>query len=65
MLRRRGVRARIAADRGLLSPANIAARLAFAQHHLAEHDADFWRNVVFTDEKTFDSSKHGRQIVYR
>ena len=65
VLRRRGLRARVAADRALLSPANVAARLAFARQHLAQHDVQFWRRVVFTDEKTFDTSKHGRQIVYR
>ena len=55
----------MAADRALLSPANVAARLAFARQHLAQHDVQFWRRVVFTDEKTFDTSKHGRQIVCR
>ena len=56
---------RVAADRGLLSPANVAGRPAFARQHLAQHDGQFWRKVVFTDEETFDTSRHGRQIVYR
>ena len=30
-----------------------------------EHDMDYWRNVVFLDEKTFRSDCHGRLHCWR
>ena len=66
MLRRAGLRGRVAADRSLLTAQNRAARLQFARRQLELHpDEEHWRAVIFTDEKTFDTASHGRQIVYR
>ena len=57
---------RTAAERSLLTAQNRAARLQFARRQLELHpDEAYWRSVIFTDEKTFDTASHGRQIVYR
>jgi hypothetical protein len=64
-LRAVGLRGRVAEERSLLSPANIQARRAFAEDALNQYPDEFWRDVIFSDEKTFDTSSHGRQIVYR
>ena len=56
----------MAEEKSLLSPENVEARLAFAQSALRDHpDPEYWQDVIFTDEKTFDTSSHERQIVYR
>ena len=66
VLRRQGLRGRVAAERSLLTVQNKAARVEFARRQLELHpDEAYWRTVIFTDEKTFDTSAHGRQIVYR
>ena len=55
---------RVAVSKSLLSEANKRTRLTFAQSML-QRGAEFWRTVVFSDEKTFCTSRHGRLIVYR
>lgn len=40
------------------------ARLGFALQHLP-HDNNFWEHVIFSDEKTFQSSSSGNVRVYR
>lgn len=47
-----------------LTPQHKEARVAFALEHLARDD-DFWRRVVFSDEKVFQSSHNGHIRVYR
>ena len=64
-LRAVGLRGRVAEERSLLSAANVQARLAFAESALRQYADEHWRTVIFTDEKTFDSSSHGRQVVDR
>ncbi|KAK3889508.1 hypothetical protein Pcinc_006480 [Petrolisthes cinctipes] len=39
-------------------------RLAFAQEHVTK-DIGFWERTVFSDEKTFSSSNHGRIHLWR
>lgn len=53
-----------AAQKYLLKAVHKEARLGFALEYLV-HDVDFWNNVVFTDEKTFQSTHSGRIRVYR
>lgn len=55
----------MAEERSLLSEANLQARLNFAMAALNQYPDDYWRDVIFTDEKTFDTSSHGLQVVYR
>ena len=64
-LRAAGLRGRVAEERSLLSEANLQARLNFAMAALNQYPDDYWRDVIFTDEKTFDNSSHGLQVVYR
>ncbi|KAF0304330.1 Transposable element Tcb2 transposase [Amphibalanus amphitrite] len=42
-----------------------AARLAFATESLQRYDPDFWKNVIFTDEKIFRTDSEGRVRVRR
>ena len=39
-------------------------RLGFALQYIA-HDEEFWRKVIFTDEKTFSTSDQRKRHVYR
>ena len=49
-----GLFGRVAAFKSLLSAANSRTRLEFAGQQLDAHaDVVFWRQVVFSDEKTF------------
>ncbi|KAG8239432.1 hypothetical protein J437_LFUL018882 [Ladona fulva] len=55
---------RRAAVKEVLNPAHRAARIAFANAH-AEHGEEVWRQIIFSDEKTFSSSSSGPVLVYR
>jgi hypothetical protein len=57
------LRNRSAANKIFLSVANKEERLRFAFQHI--NNVNFWENVVFSDEKTFQSSSNGRVRVYR
>ena len=59
-----GLFGRVAANKSLLSEENKRARVQYALE-LLEQPPAFWTNVVFSDEKTFCTSRHGRLIVYR
>lgn len=59
-LREAGLNCHVPAVKEVLSEQNKAARLRFAQNNI-RHGLDFWRKVIFTDEKCFSSvSKNGR-----
>ena len=53
VLRRDGLRGRVASERSLLTAQNTAARLQYARQQLQLHpDDEYWRTVIFTDEKS-------------
>ena len=47
-----------------LTEEHRANRLLFAQAYV-DKDLDFWSRVIFTDEKTFCSTAHGRKHCWR
>lgn len=55
---------RVAARKEVLSATHRASRLAFSMQHLNK-GMDFWSRVIFCDEKTFRSSDHGKEHVWR
>ncbi|KAG8235799.1 hypothetical protein J437_LFUL015838 [Ladona fulva] len=55
-----GLDARHAAVKEILTDAHKQARFVFAQKY-----ADFWKTVVFSDEKTFSSCTKGPITVHR
>lgn len=61
---RSGLRNRAAVKKPFLTTVNKEQRVGFALQYLQE-GLGFWRNVVFTDEKTFQSCYNGRLRVYR
>lgn len=54
----------VAAQKPRLSEENKIRRIQFANDFL-NRDNDFWENVVFSDEKIFQSSYNGQLKVYR
>ena len=64
VLHENGLRGRVPAEKDFLSEDHRRARLAFAEEHVNK-DLNFWSKVIFTDEKNFVSSDHGRSVVYR
>jgi transposase len=54
----------VAARKLSLTPMHREARMAFCLEHLARDDA-FWAQVIFSDEKVFQSCPNGRLRVYR
>jgi hypothetical protein len=54
----------VAARKLSLTPMHREARMAFCLKHLARDDA-FWTQVIFLDEKVFQSCPNGRLRVYR
>ncbi|KAG8238686.1 hypothetical protein J437_LFUL016565 [Ladona fulva] len=62
-LRFSGLEARRAAVKEILTDAHKQARLVFAQKHVHK-SIDFWKTVVFSDEKTFSSCPNGPVTVY-
>ncbi|XP_047993531.1 uncharacterized protein LOC125231968 [Leguminivora glycinivorella] len=61
VLHSEGLHNRRPAVKPLLTERHKTARLQFAKDHL---DYD-WSNVIFTDEKSFRSSQHGRLHLWR
>lgn len=53
-LREGGLRCHVPAVKEQLTEDNKVARLRFAQRYVNEH-IEFWRSVIFSDEKTFTS----------
>ncbi|KAG7165288.1 putative Transposable element Tc1 transposase-like 35 [Homarus americanus] len=47
-----------------LTEQHLAVRLQFAQQYVGE-DPEFWSRVVFTNEKTFASTNHGKIHFWR
>ena len=47
-----------------LEERHIQGRLAFAQEYV-DKDLDFWGRVIFSDEKTFSSTNHGKLHCWR
>lgn len=63
-LHKEGLHHRTPTEKDFLEPRHIAARLQFANDHI-HHDWDFWSRVIFSDEKTFQSTNHGRLHCWR
>ena len=59
-----GLHNHAAATKDMLTSAHKDKRLHFAHEHVGE-GMDFWGRVIFTDEKTFSSSTHGRARCWR
>lgn len=58
------LRNRAAASKPFLKNSDKEQRIGFAMQYLPENDC-FWQNVIFSDEKTFQSTYNGRIRVYR
>lgn len=63
-IRESEIRSRVAAQKIQLNEEGKQARLLFALNHI-NNEPQFWENVVFTDEKTFQSANNGSVRVYR
>jgi hypothetical protein len=59
-----GLKSMIAAIKDILTDEHKAARLAFALRYV-NFPIEFWRWVVFTDEKSWSSNAHGQIRVRR
>ncbi len=59
-----GIHSRIAAIKDILSDEHRAFRLHFARRYV-NYSLEFWRWVVFTDEKSWSSASHGEIRVRR
>ena len=63
-LKNNGIYCRRAAVKQDLFPFYMEARMGFALEHLTK-SKEFWRNVVYSDEKTFSSAGMYDKFVYR
>lgn len=59
-----GLHHRVPAVKERLEDRHREGRLRFAQQYV-EENLDFWGRVIFTDEKTFSSTNHGRLHCWR
>ncbi|KAG7177314.1 putative Transposable element Tc1 transposase-like 18 [Homarus americanus] len=59
-----GIQRRVSAIKERLTDQHRTGRLQFAQQYVGE-DLEFWSRVVFTDEKTFASTNHGKIHMWR
>jgi hypothetical protein len=59
-----GLQSRIAAIKDILTPEHRAGRLHFARRYV-DYPVEFWRWVLFTDEKSWSSAAHGQIRVRR
>lgn len=59
-----GLMERRPAEKNDLTDARKEQRLKFAREHI-HYDLDFWRKVIWSDEKTFSSDAHGPLWVRR
>ncbi|KAL1490167.1 hypothetical protein ABEB36_012906 [Hypothenemus hampei] len=57
-------RCRVAAIKPFLTQQNKENRMGYAMQYLI-FDQNFWENVIFTDEKVFQSSRNGKIRVFR
>lgn len=63
-LHEEGIHHRTPSIKDKLTEAHKRLRLQFAEQYVDE-DLDFWGRVVFSDEKTFSSTNHGRIHCWR
>lgn len=63
-IRQSGVASFAAAKKTRLTEANKIRRMEWA-NDLNNRDQEFWENVIFSDEKVFQSSNNGKLRVYR
>ena len=63
-LKELGLKSNIAAVKDILTDEHRAGRLAFARRYVHQ-PVEFWRRVIFTDEKSWSSASHGRVRVRR
>jgi hypothetical protein len=63
-LTKSGMHSRVAAIKDILTEEHRAARLHFARRYV-HYPIEFWRWVIFTDEKSWSSSAHGQLRVRR
>jgi hypothetical protein len=61
-LTKSGMHSRIAAIKDILTEEHRAARLHFARRYV-NYPLEFWRWVVFTDEKSWSSAAHGQPRI--
>ena len=59
-----GLQSRIAAIKDILTPEHRAGRLHFARRYV-DYPIEFWRWVLFTDEKSWSWAAHGQIRVRR
>lgn len=59
-----GILSQIAAVKDILTEEHRAARLLFARRYV-NMPLEFWRWVIYTDEKCWSSSAHGQIRVWR
>lgn len=62
-IRSSDINSRCAANKIFLTEINKQRRVEYAQEYLNRND--LWENVIFSDEKTFQSCNNGRIRVYR
>lgn len=58
-----GIHHRVPAGNGKLTDEHRAGQFALASQYVNQ-GIDFWSRAVFSDEKTFRSSDHGRKHVW-
>jgi hypothetical protein len=63
-LRDGGIYGRRPAKKNYLTDVRKAERLRFAQEHI-HYTNEFWRKVIWSDEKTFSTDGHNAQWVHR
>lgn len=63
-LKENNINCYVPAKKETLSQGHREVRLGFALQYLAV-DPDFWKNVIFTDEKCFSSVEAGARICWR
>ncbi|KAK4309825.1 hypothetical protein Pmani_018586 [Petrolisthes manimaculis] len=64
VLHEAGVHHRTPAKKEYLNDQHREGRLRFAQQYVDKAE-DFWKRVIWTDEKTFSSTCHGRRHCWR
>lgn len=63
-LHENGIHHRTPACKEILTEDHRQRRLNFARQYV-DQDLDFWKKVIFTDEKTFASTDHGKMHCWR
>ena len=62
-IRRSDIKSCCATNKIFLTEANKQRRVEFAHEYI--HEGNMWENVIFSDEKTFQSCNNGKIRVYR